>query len=56
MCVVKKEIFLFFVLEIFFEKGGGEKNESLGDFGFIGYATIKSCCDFQTVCPWEFFP
>lgn len=43
----EKRVFVFLALENFFEKGGLEKNESLGDLGFIGLDPEKSCCVFQ---------
>lgn len=43
----EKRVFVFWALEKFFEKGGLEKNESLGDLGFIGLDPEKSCCVFQ---------
>lgn len=46
--MVKNGFLFFWALEKFFEKGGLEKNESLGDLGFIGLDPEKSCCVFQT--------
>lgn len=45
--MVKNGFLFFWALEKFFEKGGLEKNESLGDLGFIGLDPEKSCCVFQ---------
>ena len=43
----EKRFFVFWFWKFFFEKGGLEKNVSLGDLGFIGLDPEKSCCVFQ---------